>query len=226
LNVEKGKIAALVGPSGSGKSTLIKLLLGFYQLQAGGIVINGMPMGEYTLTELRDLMAYVPQDTYLFEGTLEENIKFGGMSASHEEVVAAAEAAKAHDFIMEFSENYNTIVGERGVRLSGGQKQRIAIARALLKNAPILLLDEATSALDSESEQLVQDALKTLMNGRTTIAVAHRLSTIENADVIFVIDKGRVVEQGRHEELLSMNGLYNRLYMMQFKRAEFEKDIG
>jgi len=167
-------------------------------------------------------MAYVPQDAYLFDGTIEENIRYGKPDASPEELVAASKAANAHDFIVEQPDGYDTPVGERGAKLSGGQRQRIAIARALLKDAPILLLDEATSALDSESEQLVQDALSVLMKGRTTVAIAHRLSTVENADAIYVIDDGRVVEAGRHEELVGQDGLYTRLYELQFGREEAE----
>jgi ATP-binding cassette subfamily B protein len=217
-----GQVAALVGPSGGGKSTIVKLLLGFYPLQEGQIAIEGRPIGAYSLTRLRSMMAYVPQDAYLFDGTIEENIRYGKPDASREEVVAASRAANAHDFIVEQPDGYDTPVGERGAKLSGGQRQRIAIARALLKDAPILLLDEATSALDSESEQLVQDALGVLMKGRTTIAIAHRLSTVENADAIYVIDNGRVVEAGRHEELVGQGGLYTRLYELQFGREEAE----
>jgi ATP-binding cassette, subfamily B, bacterial len=217
LSIGKGQMAALVGPSGGGKSTVLKMLLGYYPPQEGNIVVNAKSIGQYSLTELRDMMAYVPQDAYLFDGTVEENIWYGRPKATREEVIAAAEAANAHGFITELPEGYATKVGERGTRLSGGQKQRIAIARALLKNAPILLLDEATSALDSESEQLVQDALNRLMQGRTTIAVAHRLSTIRHADVIYVIEGGEVVEKGNHTELAEGEGLYNRLYELQFK---------
>lgn len=194
IEVEKEKLAALVGPSGGGKSTIIKLLLGLYPMESGNITIAGKPIGEYTLEKLRSLIAYVPQDAYLFEGTIEENIRYGRMNATHDEIVKAAKLANAHDFILKQSRGYQTLVGERGGKLSGGQKQRIAIARAILKDAPILLLDEATSALDSESEKLVQEALNTLMKGRTTISVAHRLSTIKNADIIYVIDKGKAVE--------------------------------
>lgn len=217
--VEKGQLVAFVGPSGGGKSTIIKLLLGFYPLREGEIQIEGKPLTHYSLSELRDKMAYVSQDGYLFEGTIEENIRYGRMDASFEEVAAAAQAAHAHDFIIEQPEGYNTMVGERGMKLSGGQKQRITIARALLKNAPILLLDEATSALDSESEQAVQQGLQRLMEGKTTLSIAHRLSTIQEADMIFVIDKGRIVEQGRHAELIEAGGIYCRLYHMQDKKA-------
>lgn len=218
LKVEKSQVAALVGPSGGGKSTVVKLLLGFYPIESGGITINGKPYGQYTLAQLRELMAYVPQDAYLFDGTIEENIRQGRQNATTEEITAAAIAANAHNFILEQPEGYNTVVGERGARLSGGQKQRIAIARAILKDSPILLLDEATSALDSESEQLVQEALNVLMKNRTVIVIAHRLSTIEHADIIYVIDNGRVEEQGKHENLTLNGGTYNRLYDLQFKQ--------
>lgn len=212
IEVEKGKLAALVGPSGGGKSTIIKLLLGLYPIEIGRIIIDDKPIGDYTLEELRSLIAYVPQDPYLFEGTIEENIRYGRMDATYDEIMEAAKLANAHDFILKQSNGYQALVGERGGKLSGGQKQRIAIARALLKNSPILLLDEATSALDSESEWLIQEALNTLVKGRTTIAVAHRLSTIKNADIIYVIDKGKVVEQGSHEKLMMRNNFYSHLY--------------
>lgn len=220
LSVDQGKMAALVGPSGGGKSTVIKLLLGYYPWQNGTIYLKGRPISDYTLDEIRNLTAYVSQDPYLFDNTIEENIRYGRLDASQDEIIAAAKAANAHDFIMEHPEGYQSRVGERGVRLSGGEKQRIAIARALLKDAPILLLDEATSSLDSENEQLVQGALNVLMEGRTTIVIAHRLSTIEKADVIYVIDQGRVVQQGSHEELKSVDGIYKLLYEQQFKTDE------
>ena len=216
LTVDKGQTAALVGPSGGGKSTLIKLLLGLYPEQDGEIRIDGQATRNISLTALRDMMAYVPQEAYLFDGTIEENIHMGRPDASIEDVYAAAESANAHAFILAQSEGYQTKVGERGAKLSGGQRQRIAIARALLKNAPILLLDEATSALDSESEQAVQDALRTLMQGRTTLAIAHRLSTIEYANTIYVMDAGHIVERGSHAELLSQDGLYTQLHQLQF----------
>jgi ABC-type multidrug transport system fused ATPase/permease subunit len=209
---QRGQVVALVGPSGGGKSTLVKLLMGLYPLQDGQVVIDGLPAWVYPLVDLRSKMAYVPQDAYLFDGTIAENIRYGKPEATRDEVIAVAEAANAHGFICEQPDGYDTLVGERGARLSGGQRQRIAIARALLKDAPILILDEATSALDSESERQVQAALDVLMAGRTTIAIAHRLSTVENADVIYVIDDGAVVEQGTHDELLDQGGLYTRLY--------------
>jgi ABC-type multidrug transport system fused ATPase/permease subunit len=213
-------MVALVGPSGGGKSTIVKLLLGFYLVRDGQITIDGKLIEMYPLPQLRSMMAYVPQDAYLFDGTIAENIRYGRPDASREQVVAAAQAANAHDFIVEQPDSYDTPVGERGARLSGGQRQRIAIARALIKDAPILLLDEATSALDSESEQQVQDALDVLMEGRTTVAIAHRLSTVETADTIVVIDNGRVVQEGRHEELVGHDNLYTRLYELQFSPEE------
>ncbi|WP_341282694.1 ABC transporter ATP-binding protein [Paenibacillus sp. FSL H8-0537] len=221
LQVDKGQHVALVGPSGGGKSTIMKLLLGFYPFSDGDIRIAGKSFSEYSLEELRDRMAYVSQDPYLFEGTIEQNIRYGKMDATAEEVVEAARAAFAHDFITEQADGYNTAVGERGVRLSGGQKQRIAIARAILKNAPILLLDEATSALDSDSELAVQQGIERLMEGKTTIAIAHRLSTIEQADTIVVVDRGRIMEQGKHDELLAAGGAYSRLHHTQKKAQEW-----
>jgi ATP-binding cassette subfamily B protein len=212
FSVDKGETAALVGKSGCGKSTVIKLLLGFYKADEGSICINGKPLNEYKLNELRNLMAYVPQNAYLFSGTVEENIGFGIPNASEDEIIAAAKAANAHDFIMELPHGYETQVGEMGGSLSGGQRQRIAIARALLKNSPILLLDEATSALDAESEQLVQQALETLMKGRTTIMVAHKLSSIKEADIIYVMDNGKIIEKGSHDALIRNHGIYKRMY--------------
>lgn len=222
FNVKRGDLVALVGPSGGGKSTIVKLILGFYQLREGEIAVDGKRIDHYSLDELRDQIAYVSQDGYLFEGTIEENIRYGQTNATFEEIVEAATAAYAHDFIMEQVDGYKTLVGERGARLSGGQRQRITIARALLKNAPILLLDEATSALDSESEQAVQQGLERLMIGKTTMAIAHRLSTIKQADMILVIDKGSIVEQGTHEELLQIGGVYSRLHVMQDKKNELQ----
>ncbi len=215
ISVQEGQFAALVGPSGGGKSTIIKILLGLYPASDGKTYVNNKPISSYPLEELRDLMAYVPQDAYLFDGTIEENIRYGRPEASPEQVTAAARSAHAHEFILEQPDGYQTLVGERGARLSGGQRQRIAIARALLKDAPILLLDEATSALDSESEAIVQKALEVLMAGRTTIAIAHRLSTIQNADVIFVMESGKVIEQGSHESLLASGGVYQELFTLQ-----------
>jgi ATP-binding cassette subfamily B protein len=216
IKVPKGKKAALVGDSGGGKSTIVKLLLGFYELSEGEMTINQKPVGDYSLEELRKQTAYVPQDAYIFNGTIFDNIRFGNHEASYEEIIEASKKANAHDFIMEQKDSYNTIVGERGIRLSGGQKQRVSIARAILKNAPVLLLDEATSSLDSESEYLVQQALEELMKGKTGLIVAHRLSTIKKADIIYFISDGRVVEEGTHDELLLKNGQYAGLYYRKF----------
>ncbi len=190
---------------------MVKLLLGFYQLDGGQAGILGRPLCAYTLEELRENIAYVPQDAYLFATSIRENIRYGRPGASDEEVVEAARKAYAHEFIMSFPGGYDTPVGERGESLSGGQRQRIAIARAFIRNAPVLLLDEATSALDAESEQLVQKGIEALMGGRTTLVVAHRLSTIEKADIIYVIEGGKVCEKGRHAELMEQHGKYRKL---------------
>ena len=211
ITVEKGSTAALVGESGGGKSTVVKLLMGFYRLDSGSVKVLGKPLSDYTLDELRENIAYVPQDAYLFTTSIKENIRYGRLGASDEEVMEAAKRAYAHEFIMSFPDGYDTLVGERGESLSGGQRQRIAIARAFIRNAPILLLDEATSALDAESEQFVQRGIEALMGGRTTLVVAHRLSTIEKADMIYVIGDGRVCEKGRHTELMEQGGIYKRL---------------
>jgi ATP-binding cassette, subfamily B, bacterial len=220
FTVEKGQMVALAGPSGGGKSTILKLLLGCYPLRGGEINLAGGSIAHRPLAELREVFAYVPQDSYLFAGTIYDNIRYGKPDASESEIQAAAQAAFAHEFITKFPEGYQTVVGERGARLSGGQRQRIAIARALLKNAPILLLDEATSALDSESEQVVQQALQVLMEGRTTLVVAHRFSTILHADSIYVIQEGKLVEQGNHEELMALEGVYRNLFDIQFKQEQ------
>jgi ABC-type multidrug transport system fused ATPase/permease subunit len=218
FEAKTGQKIAIVGPSGSGKSTTASLILQFYQPQSGTILYDNKPAGAYSLTDIRNQVAIVPQDVLLFGGTIRENIAYGKLKATEEEIVAAAERANAHSFIMSFPEGYDTIVGERGVKLSGGQRQRIAIARALLKNPSILILDEATSSLDSESERLVQEALEELMKNRTSIIIAHRLSTIREADKIIVLEKGKVIESGSHEELLSNeNGLYRYLSQLQFE---------
>lgn len=220
FSAKKGETIAIVGPSGSGKSTLTSLLLRFYEPQSGEIIIDGKKSTDYTLTELREQMAIVPQDVLLFGGTIRENISYGKTSASFEEIVEAAKKANAYEFIMSFPEKFDTIVGERGIQLSGGQRQRIAIARAVLKDPSILILDEATSSLDSESERVVQEALDKLMEGRTSFVVAHRLSTIRKADKIVVLEKGEVVESGTHEELmLNENGLYKSLVRLQYELA-------
>lgn len=219
IMVEKGKTAALVGESGGGKSTIVKLLLGFYRPDSGVIGVLGKAMFDYTPEKLRENIAYVPQDAYLFTTSIKENIRYGRLGASDEEVMEAARRAYAHEFIMSFPDGYDTMVGERGESLSGGQRQRIAIARAFIRNAPILLLDEATSALDSESEQLVQKGIEDLMGGRTTLVVAHRLSTIEKADRIYVIEGGKICEEGRHDELVARGGVYGRLAALSKKNA-------
>jgi ATP-binding cassette subfamily B protein len=218
--VRQGQVAAFVGPSGGGKSTIFKLLLGGYPLERGAAYVSGQSLNAYPLRELRDRFAYIPQDAYLYSGSVLESIRYGRPGATQEEVIAAAQAAYAHEFIGEFPDGYQTMVGERGTRLSGGQRQRIAIARALLKDAPVLLLDEATSALDSESEELVQRALDVLMRGRTVLVIAHRLSTVDHADVIYVIEDGEIVESGTQQELLERRGLFYRLHELQFRDPE------
>lgn len=217
LSARPGQVVALVGPSGAGKSTLIALIPRFYDVTQGRITLDGIDIRQLRLLDLRGQIALVPQETLLFSGTIEENIRYGKPQATEAEVMEAAKAANAHEFIGSFPQGYQTVVGERGVKLSGGQRQRIAIARALLKNPKILILDEATSSLDSESEALVQEALDKLMKGRTTFVIAHRLSTVRNADSIVVLDKGRVVQQGTHEALLAQGGLYKDLYELQFR---------
>ena len=216
LTAKNGEQIAIVGPSGAGKSTIASLLLHFYEPDGGTVYFDERPAHEFPLSQLRRQMAFVPQDVILFGGSIRENIAYGKPEARDEEIMAAAKNANAHEFIKRFPEQYDTIVGERGIKLSGGQRQRIAIARAILKDPAILILDEATSSLDSESEQLVQDALDNLMKGRTSFVIAHRLSTIRNADKIVLIDKGIVSEAGTHNELMSHNGLYRKLNDMQF----------
>ncbi len=223
LKVPAGKVCALVGPSGGGKTTIFNLLERFYEPQSGKITINNSDIRKYTLKSLRQHIAEVSQDVFLFNGTIEENIKYGAPDATHEQVVAAARAANAHDFITAFPQGYDASVGEGGGLLSGGQKQRIAIARAILKNAPILLLDEATSALDTQSEKLIQAALRDLMQGRTTFVIAHRLSTILDADIICVVKGGRIIEQGTDAELVAMDGEYKKLRDIQFKPVKKAK---
>jgi subfamily B ATP-binding cassette protein MsbA len=222
LDIQPGEILALVGPSGAGKSTLFNLIPRFYDPSGGSIQIDGHDLRAVTQDSLHAQIAIVPQDTLLFGGTIRENIQYGRLEAAEEEIIAAAKAANAHDFILAFPKQYETVVGERGTKLSGGQRQRVAIARAILKDPRILLLDEATSALDNESEGLVQEALNRLMQGRTTVIIAHRLSTIKVAHRIAVMDGGHITELGTHEELMALNGLYARLYAMQFRDPEAE----
>jgi len=217
LAVKKGEILALVGPSGAGKSTLVDLLPRFYDPQQGRILIDDIDLREIDVKSLRRLMGIVTQETILFHDTVRNNIAYGLQGIAEEKLIQAAEAANAHRFIAELPQGYETVIGERGVKLSGGQRQRLAIARALLKNPPILILDEATSALDSESEMLVQQAIERLMANRTSFVIAHRLSTILHAHQIIVIDKGRIVQHGTHDELLAQKGIYQKLYKMQFR---------
>ncbi len=215
LKIEKGKTVALVGQSGSGKTTMVDLLPRFYDTDEGGIFIDGKNIRDVRLKDLRDLMGVVNQESILFNDTVFNNIAFGIDNAKEEDVIAAAKIANAHDFIMAMPDGYQTNVGDRGGRMSGGQRQRISIARAILKNPPVLILDEATSALDTESERLVQDAIIHLMQNRTTLVIAHRLSTIQHADEIIVMQKGEIIERGKHAELIAANGVYRKLYDLQ-----------
>jgi ABC-type multidrug transport system fused ATPase/permease subunit len=216
---EPGKVTALVGPSGGGKSTVLALLLRFYEVTGGDILIDGQSISAVARRSLRQQTAYVGQDVYLFRDTIRENIAFGKIGATEAEIVAAAKAACAHEFIMGFPLGYDTPVGEHGTQLSGGQRQRVAVARALVKNAPIILLDEATAALDSESEKQVQEAIEHLCQNRTTIVIAHRLHTIMHADAILVVEAGEIVERGRHDDLLRRGGRYASFFRLQHRDA-------
>jgi len=216
FEIRRGEVVALVGSSGSGKSTAMDLLPRFYDPGAGRITIDGMDVRDLTLASLRAQLGIVTQETILFHDTVRNNIAYGLADAGDDAIRAAATAAHAHPFITGLSQGYDTVIGERGVKLSGGERQRLAIARALLKNPPLLLLDEATSALDLESERLVQEALERLMRDRTVLVIAHRLSTVQHADRIVVLEKGRVVATGTHDQLLDQQGLYRRLYDLQF----------
>ena len=217
FNIDKGEIIALVGPSGAGKSTLVDLIPRFYDTLGGSITIDGTDIREIQIGSLRSMMGIVTQETLLFDDSIKANIAYGVNNLSDKEIEEAAKAANAHDFIAKLADGYDTIIGERGVSLSGGQKQRIAIARAIVKNPPILILDEATSSLDSESEKHVQSAIENLMNHRTVFVIAHRLSTVHNASKILVLDKGKIVQEGKHEELVNTDGLYKQLHKMQFQ---------
>jgi subfamily B ATP-binding cassette protein MsbA len=220
FEVRPGQMVALVGPTGSGKTTLINLLHRFYDPVEGSITIDGRDLRAVRLESLYRQIALVPQETILFGGTILDNIRYGRDGASEHDVVAASRAANAHDFISAMPDGYRTVVGEKGVNLSGGQRQRLAIARAMLKNPRILILDEATSALDAESERLVQEALERLMRGRTSFVIAHRLTTIQGADRILVLQKGRLVEDGTHEQLMARDGLYRYLYTLRLTEGE------
>jgi len=220
MSIKAGQLAALVGPTGAGKTTIVSLLPRFYDLTGGVIKIDGEDVRKFKIKSLRRQISFVLQESMLFRATIWQNIAYGKPEATREEIVRAAQMANAEEFILRMPEGYDTMVGERGVTLSGGQRQRITIARAIIRNAPILVMDEPSSGLDAESEELVFDALSKLMAGRTSIVIAHRLATVSRADVIFVIEGGRVAEQGTHQELLSRGGLYSRLYELQFRREE------
>ena len=217
FQINKGEILALVGPSGAGKSTLVDLIPRFYDTLGGSIKIDGKDIKELKINSLRSLMGIVTQETFLFDDSVKANIAYGVENISDDKIKDAAIAANAHEFIKELPDGYNTIIGERGVSLSGGQKQRIAIARAIVKNPPILILDEATSSLDSESEKHVQSAIENLMSERTVFVIAHRLSTVHNANKILVLENGQIVQEGKHDELVNIDGLYKQLHKMQFR---------
>jgi subfamily B ATP-binding cassette protein MsbA len=225
LEVRRGEVLAVVGSSGAGKSTLVHLIPRFFDVTGGCLLIDGHDVREVTLASLRAQVGIVTQETVLFNDTVRNNIAYGQPNVPQKEVEAAARAALAHDFIATLPAGYDTVIGERGVRLSGGERQRLAIARALLKDAPVLILDEATSALDSESEALVQSALHNLMSGRTVFVIAHRLSTVRRADRIVVIENGTIADIGRHEELMKKLGTYRRLYELQFSDADSPKAV-
>jgi ATP-binding cassette, subfamily B, bacterial len=220
LDIPAGKLIAFVGPSGAGKTTLFNLLQGFYKPQSGRILINGLSTEELTISELRSLIAHVPQETFLFSGSIRENLDLARPGVTDEEILMATRNANIHDFIESLPNGYDTEIGERGIKFSGGQKQRIAIARAILKNAPILLLDEATSALDTQTEHIIQNELEQLMKNRTTLVIAHRLSTVQNADVIVVVNNGEVEQIGSHQVLINQEGVYRKLYFSGLKKEE------
>jgi len=226
LEVQRGEIVAIVGSSGAGKSTLVHLIPRFFDVSDGRLLIDGLDVRSVTVASLRAQVGIVTQDTILFNDTVRNNIAYGQPQVKDADVVAAAQAALAHDFITQLPEGYNTVIGERGVRLSGGERQRLAIARAILKNAPILILDEATSALDTESEALVQSALQNLMAGRTVFVIAHRLTTVRGANRIVVLEGGTVADIGAHEDLVGRLGTYRRLYELQFVEPEPLRENG
>ncbi len=226
LTVPKGQVVALVGPSGAGKTSLVSLVPRFYEVTRGAIRIDGHDLRDVTLASLRGQIGVVTQQTFLFNDTVRNNIAYGRPEAVEAEIIEAAQAAFAWDFIQHLPQGLDTVIGEQGVMLSGGERQRVAIARALLKDPPILILDEATSALDSEAEREVQKALDNLIQGRTTLVIAHRLSTIRHADRIVVLEDGRIVEAGRHEDLLTRNGVYAKLYYLQFRPGEEDGSAG
>jgi ABC-type multidrug transport system fused ATPase/permease subunit len=226
LQAAPGEMIALVGPTGAGKSTVVNLLPAFYELTSGRILIDEIDIQKVALSSLREHISIVSQEPFLFNGTVRENILYGRLDATEEELIAAARAANCHEFITRLAEGYDSRVGERGVKLSVGEKQRVSIARALLKNAPILILDEATASVDTATERLIQEALERLMNGRTTFVIAHRLSTIRRASQILVVKHGEIVERGTHDELIALGGLYSRLAHIQnttFIEESFEK---
>ena len=225
LRIEAGRIVALVGMSGAGKTTLVNLIPRFYEVSDGAILIDGADIRDTTISSLRAQISIVTQQTILFNDTVRNNIAYGDIRKSDEEIIEAARAANAYDFIMKMAKGFDSIIGEQGVRISGGERQRICIARAILKDAPILILDEATSSLDSDSELEVQKALENLMTGRTTLVIAHRLSTIKNADLIVTLADGRIVEEGHHDELMKYSSEYRRLYQLQFAQFDFHEDL-
>jgi subfamily B ATP-binding cassette protein MsbA len=224
LEIGEGKVTALVGHSGAGKSTLVDLIAGFWYPTEGTINIDGVSTKDLQLESLRKHLGIVSQDIVLFDDTIKENIRLGRPDATDKEIIEAAQASYAHEFIMEMPEGYETQIGERGVKLSGGQKQRITIARAILKNPPILLLDEATSSLDMDSELRIQKAMEALMEKRTTVVIAHRLSTVKSASWIIVLNRGVIVQQGTHEDLLIQGGLYKELYNLQFVTSDLDRE--
>jgi len=226
LKIEPGQFVALVGPTGGGKSTMMGLIARFYDPLSGSVKIDGEDVRRFTLKSLRDQISFVLQETILFRTTVSENIAYGKPGATRQEVVRAAKLANAHEFIERMPQGYDTVIGERGETLSGGQRQRIAIARAIIRDTPILLLDEPSTGLDAASEQLVFEALGRLMEEKTAIVIAHRLATVRKADVIYVLEDGRIAEAGKHQELLARGGLYSQLYNIQFKNQEVEPVIG